>query len=266
MTKPITLGLAALACVLGASPASSQLPSHPFVYSLLPVAAPGKSRVTLFGDVAYGEQMFAALGPEHLEQRVGAELALGSRVMVVAQSGWLPSSDAGPSRLSGQVEAFRRLTGTRSRVQLTVGLGAGRDYQATTSALGRLVAWATWGQNTVVTNVRLERAFGNPRRDGLDVNTTIGFAHAVTSRFRLGVEAVAEDLEGFVESDEAEGGAKLMLGPSLAFGSAKGGLGLSLTGGPVFRLSRSSVSGSASGATRALGNGFVLRSSIVVRP
>lgn len=266
MTKPITLGLAVLACVLGASPASAQVPSHPFVFSLLPVAAPGKSRVTLFGDVAYGEQMFAALGPEHLEQRLGAELGLGSKVMLVAQAGWIGSSDAGPSRLSGQVEAFRRLTGERSRLKLTVGLGAGRDYQATAAALGRLVAWGTWGRNTVVSNIRLERAFGNPRRDALDVNTTVGFAHAVSSRVRVGVEAVAEDLEGFVESDEAEGGAKLMLGPSLAFGSSKSGWGLSLTGGPVFRLSRSTVSGTSSGATRALGNGFVVRSSVVFRP
>jgi hypothetical protein len=266
MTKPFKIGVTILACMLTASPVSSQVPSHPFVFSLLPASGPGTSRVTIFADLAYGEQMFAALGPEHLEQRVGTELRFGSRVMVVAQGGMMGSSEAGRSRLSGQVEVFRKLTGERARLQLAVGLGGGRDYSGTGAALGRVVVGGIWARNTVVTNIRLERAFGNRRRDALDLNTTVGFAHAVTSGIRLGVEGVAEDLEGIVESDEAEGGAKLMLGPSLALGSPKSAWGLTLTGGPVFRLSRSTVSGSASGASRTLGNGFVLRTSVVLRP
>lgn len=266
MTKPIRAGLAALAALLCASPASSQLPSHPFVFSLLPHPGTAAHRITLFGDLAYGEQMFRALGPEHLEQRVGAEISLGGRVILVAQGGLIGSSVAGRSRMSGQIEALRSLTGAESRWQLAIGLGGGRDYHGTSAALGRLVLGGVWARNAVVANLRLERAFGDPRRDALDVNTTVGFAHAVTSRIRLGVEAVAEDLEGFVEPNEAEGGTKLMAGPTLALGAPGSAWGLSLAGGPVFRLSRSTLSGTASGASRTLGDGFVLRSSVSFRP
>jgi hypothetical protein len=53
-------------------------------------------------------------------------------------------------------------------------------------------------------------------RDALDVITTVGFAHAIVPSVWLGIEAVGSDLEGLWENDEAEGGAAVLLGPTLA--------------------------------------------------
>jgi hypothetical protein len=43
----------------------------------------------------------------------------------------------------------------------------------------------------------------------------VGWGFKVTPAFSLGAELVGEDLEGFWEPSEAEGGARLLVGPSL---------------------------------------------------
>jgi hypothetical protein len=64
-------------------------------------------------------------------------------------------------------------------------------------------------------DVLLERPHARGR-DALDVITTVGFAHAIARRVWLGVEAVGSDLERLWKSDESEGGATVLLGPTLA--------------------------------------------------
>ena len=65
----------------------------------------------------------------------------------------------------------------------------------------------------------------------------------------LGVEAVGEDLEGFWEAEEAEGGARLLAGPSLHISPASHRWQFTATGGPMFHPADT---GRASGALRDL--------------
>ena len=63
-------------------------------------------------------------------------------------------------------------------------------------------------------------------------------------------ELLAEDLEALWEADETEGGARMMIGPSLHYRTA-GRLEANVAGGPIFLL-RGTRGGSD--ALRALGN------------
>lgn len=248
----------------GASIAASQ--TRPFLYTLAP--ATGKSaRAGAYSDVAYGRNLFAALGPDALEQRVSCQVPLFSRLNLVAQVGWLSAETSTDATVQGEVLADFAPAG--ANVILAAGVGAMQDYGRTTLAQGRLVAGYRWLRTLAVANVRFEHAFASSddsvedRRDALDVVSTIGVSRDLSTTVRVGVESVAEDLEGLVEADEAEGGAKLMVGPSLAFGRRDARWSGQITGGPVVHLTRSSVSGVASTAPRDLtSTGFVLRASV----
>ena len=86
-----------------------------------------------------------------------------------------------------------------------------------------------------------------------------------TSRVRLGVEAVGEDLEGFWEAEEAEGGAKLYAAPALHWTAPAGRLWLSAGGGPTVYATRSARSSPAPWPLAAAGNGFTMRLSEIGR-
>ncbi|MCB1155006.1 hypothetical protein KDL45_15225, partial [bacterium] len=53
--------------------------------------------------------------------------------------------------------------------------------------------------------------------DEIDLVLSAGASYQVADWSRLGAEAEMEDMEGFWEDDEAEGGAKLLLGPTATF-------------------------------------------------
>jgi hypothetical protein len=250
---------------VGASVTRAWSQGRPFIFSLVPRSAAGPEW-SLFGDVAYGRHLFAALGPEELEQRVGVEVRLGRRITAVAQGGWASTGDS-PSQVTAQLEVLENLAPRSDGAVLAVGLGAMRDYNATAVGLGRIVGGWRWRRALLVANIRLEHPFQggttSPPRDVLDLNTSVGFVHDLTPAIRIGIESVAEDLEGLLEPDEAEGGAKVMLGPTLSVGRRASRWGLGLSAGPVLRLSQSSAPGT-SGASRELyqPGGFIVRTSV----
>ena len=76
-------------------------------------------------------------------------------------------------------------------------------------------------------------------RDHVDLITSMGWAARVTSTWAIGVEAIGEDLEGFWDSQEAEGGARLLVGPSVHVAPPAKRWQVSFAGGPTFRPTRS---------------------------
>jgi len=64
-------------------------------------------------------------------------------------------------------------------------------------------------------NVQGEKVF-TQRRDELDLMAMAGVSWRVGSSVRLGAEYVGQDLEALFEGDEAEGGARHMIGPSVS--------------------------------------------------
>lgn len=87
-----------------------------------------------------------------------------------------------------------------------VGLGARRYFYSAAALFSRLTAlfdqlyWRLGG------NLIFEKAFGT-NKDALDIITSIGFQYRVLENLFARVEFVGQDLEGFWEEDEVEGGA-----------------------------------------------------------
>ncbi|HEX4964705.1 MAG TPA: hypothetical protein VF173_28090 [Thermoanaerobaculia bacterium] len=70
---------------------------------------------------------------------------------------------------------------------------------------------------------------------------------------------MGEDLEGLWEQDEAEGGARVLAGPSLHWVRPDHRFLATLAGGPVFRIHQNNLT---SQAPRSLGNGYTVRASV----
>jgi hypothetical protein len=71
-------------------------------------------------------------------------------------------------------------------------------------------------------------------RETVDLTTSMGWTARVTSSWAFGVEAIGEDLEGFWDPEEAEGGARLLVGPSVHIAPPQKRWQLSLAGGSTF--------------------------------
>jgi len=263
---PRHLGWAAAMVALLAAPSQAQ--TRPFVYSVLP--APSTMAANrLYADMAYGRDLFQGLGPESFEQRVGLVVRLPSVLSFLAEAGWAPHDNATRSDATVRGELIARLP-MFGRAIVALGAGGMQDYSRTAVATGRLILGYAWPHTVAAANLRLEHPFGNgaheDRRDPVDVIMTLGLSHVATGALRLGLESVAEDLEALVASDEAEGGARVMLGPSLALAPPGTRWGLVVVAGPVVRLTNSPVSGTMSGARRDLPNtGYVIRTSLTLQ-
>jgi hypothetical protein len=146
---------------------------------------------------------------------------------------------------------------------VAVGVGMRHEVGGVNVLLGRIAAgrrftdaWRLDG------NAVFEKPF-SAERDAVDLITTLGVARRVTSTVHVGIEMIGEDLEGFWEADEAEGGARLLVGPSIRIAPAAEHWQASVAGGPVVHATRSVV---RSDATRSLPvanrDGYAVRAAV----
>lgn len=274
-SRPITAhSLRALvtAGLIAAAPDCLVAQTRTFVFSQVPGAEPGMPHSVVFGDIGYGQRMFAALGPEMLEQRLGGQFELSQRISLLVQGARAAASESVRSRTMAQAEVFASIAPVGSRAILALGVGSMRDYLATNVITGRVMAGYRWANTSFISNLRLEHPMPSSRldapvRDALDVNTSLGLSHDVSRGLRVGFESVAEDLEGLVDTEETEGGAKLMIGPSVGVGSRQSRWALNVVAGPVMRLGRSTITTPVPGAARGLStaSGYVVRTSLAWR-
>jgi hypothetical protein len=139
-----------------------------------------------------------------------------------------------------QVEIVRPLFSIGS-ASVAAGGGIRQEWDGTRVLIGRTLAGADVAGGRVQGSFVMERATSSPiRRDVLDVVTSVGWSRRIGNQFALGVEGIGQDLEGFWNPAEAEGGAKLLVGPSLHVHSRRGAWSASATVGPVMRT-RSTV-------------------------
>jgi hypothetical protein len=261
--------VAALTVCLGAPAAGAQSPA--FLFSVAPRSDTGTPVNFAYADLGFGERVMRGVGVDRFEQRVGAQLAFTARVALLVSGGYASAGNGGSSAVAARAEVLTNLLSTRRPAVLALSVGAGREYQGAGIVTGRVVAGYLGTRWDAISNLRLERAVSKSRdgerRDGLDVITTFGVARRVLPSLRVGVEAIAEDLEGLIDSEEAEGGAKLMLGPTLRLAPASSRWNALIGGGPVLRLSRSTASSPVPAAARDIPtrDGFALRSAIAYR-
>jgi hypothetical protein len=217
-------------------------------------------RVTTSADAGYNAQAFEPVAGERLEPRATLVAMLSPLLSVQGQLAVASTLDH-RTRLSEQMELM--VTPVRAgAIALASSVGFRHEYSGAKVGLARMVAARTTRGSAFAADVLLEHAFA-PGRDAVDVITTVGATRALSRRVWLGVEAVGSDLEGLVESDEAEGGATVLIGPTVAVGVSDRWR-LLLGGGAVIRATSSAPInqvGPSFGVANGQG-GYVLRASV----
>ena len=225
-----------------AVPAAAQ--ERPFLFSIA-TSTDVKPTARFDYDIGVGERAFQSDTANQPEQRIGVQASLG-RLTFLARVG---ISEVGSSYQSSQSgEALYSILRPSTSVTLAAGGGVLHEAGGVNVMLARVVA----GRNTKTWRLDGNVQFQKPMstgRDALDLITSVGWARKLPHGVSLGVEAVGEDLEGFWESEEAEGGARLLAGPSLHISPASHRWQFTATGGPMFHPSDT---GRASGALRDL--------------
>lgn len=242
--------------------ASAQSPAlqSPFLFLTLPPARP--SGVVTTVDAGYGVRAFEPVAGERLEPRAGALLTLSPTVALEGQLGAAGTLDH-RTRFSEHVELM--MTPLRhGAFLLGTNVGLRHEYSGATVALARVVGARTTDRSVLGIDVLLEHPYV-AGRDAIDIISTVGATRAVTQRLSVGVEAVGSDLEALWDSEEAEGGATVLVGPTVAI-AVSDRCRLVFGGGPVLRATTSRVQtdllNTLSPPLSAQRTGYVIRTSL----
>jgi hypothetical protein len=188
----------------------------PYVYQ--DAGAGPRMSVTAQYELGYGSRESRSFTQEGVEQGVRLRFQPFERFGVEAFGGMVVDPTSGSYRsFAASVEGIGRVL-VQARHHLTLDLGVGYlyDYRGDHVPRLRLTASRSFGRLDVSLSGLLEVPVGAAGRDDADVIITVGAAYLVAPRLRLGLEAAAEDLEGFRARHESEGGAKVLWGPTAA--------------------------------------------------
>jgi hypothetical protein len=224
--------LMAFASLMHATPAAAQT-SAPLLFTVL---QPDTSQKVGDGETtsAVGERGLLLFQDASFDPGISAE-ARSSRSLVVRSSIGTVDLAAGGQHIRSfqQIELLRPIR-TSGKVQFAIGGGVRQEWGGAQTFVGRIIAGARVARGRLAGNAVIEKAVsGIGHRDQFDVITTVGWSRAVTDRIALGVEGIGQDLEGFWERDEAEGGARLLIGPSLHVASPQKRWSVTVAGGPL---------------------------------
>jgi len=245
----------------GNKPATSTETTQPFLFSVTTLTA-NAPQWSLNYSGSYGENTASPFGYSGVDQQVSVKGYLGSRFTLYANAA-LGFANTGGTASAQQAEVLRDFIGGKQAFGPRLGLsfGVSRDYANVKSIFSRIAASFDAASWRFGGNMRFEKAFSSTR-DDLDLITSIGFHHRIKGKLYAGFEAVGEDLEGFWEADEAEGGAKLLIGPSLNMTPDNSRFSFSVCGGPVFYATHSPVVPSEAIRDFNGQNGFTLRAMV----
>ena len=206
---------------------------EPFLFSVTTLT-PEDQKWSLDYSGSYGDQVEGAMGFEGISQQLGVKGYLGSRFTLYGSLALgFPEGETVSS--AQQVEVIRNFLGGKKYAgwRLGAGLGGRRDFENEYSLLGRVTLEHMDPKWKIGGNLLLEKEFEEDR-DAIDIITSVGVHYRLKGKFYGGLEAIGEDLEGFWDDEEAEGGAKLMVGPSFNLSPNESKFSFSLSGGPVF--------------------------------
>ena len=167
---------------------------------------------TIALETGYGTRETRNFARPGLEQGLSLRLQPTSDIAVAVFVGRL--ADDGATQFSAETR-YRAAEVEQFGTSLDVGLGLTRDYRGDLIPRLRLVASRAEGRVAWSASGNFEVPVGNEERDELDVMIALGASVRAGRLLVVGVEAAGEDLEGLVDDEEAEGGAKLLIGPSL---------------------------------------------------
>lgn len=234
-----------IACFLILISGAVYAQQRPFLYTVT-LPQPDSGKAVVHFDAGFGSGSLGSPESASIDRRVGISWRASSRWTVRATGGMGESADS-KSQFSGQVEVFFSVP-IKNRFHLEIGEGLRwESAEAGVAVMHVISGWQSehW---MLESNFILEKA-SSSRRDPVDLIYSIGWMRWMSPSIGVGLEAVGQDLEGFWEQNEAEGGARILAGPSvhLQFGAWEGGV----AGGYVFRPTNT---GRSSAADRVLGS------------
>lgn len=249
--------------VLFGLPAAAPAQDRPYVFSLTTATDVSTPQVRVDYEVGVGDTFHQQIsnGPE---QRLGVQASVG-RLTIVGHVG--VAAATGTYQTSQQGEMLVSLfASSASPAALAVGGGVLHEAGGANVLLARIVA----GRDSVGARLHGNLLFQKPLaagRDKIDLITSVGWAARITPTWAVGVEAVGEDLEGFWDPQEAEGGTRLLVGPSVHLAPPQKRWQLSVAGGPTFYPTKS---GRSSDALRDLpattsSRGYAVRTTFACR-
>ena len=220
---------------------------RPFLFTVTTMTAdPTKAWVRVDYDVGAGERAFQSDTGNQPEQRVGLHATRG-RFTLLGRAGLVSAGSSYQSSQAGEVLVSVFEPGAAS-FNLAAGGGVQHEAGGVDVLLGHIVAGRESDTWRLHGNLLFQKPLASDR-DAVDLITTFGWARKLTPAVALGVEGLAEDLEGFWDPNEAEGGARLLVGPSLHIAPTGRSWQFNATGGPAFHPSDT---GRTSGALRDL--------------
>ena len=220
-------------CALLLLPGVAAAQDRPFVFTIATAAgaAAAKPQVRIDYELGMGDQAFHQQTANGPEQRFGVQATSG-RITFIGHVG--VARETGTYQSSQQGEVLVSLL-PRSAARFAIAAGGGVLHEAggANVLLGRIVAGHEGALTRAFGNLLVQKPFATGR-DAIDVITSFGWAARVTSSLAIGVEAIGEDVEGFWNAQEAEGGSRILLGPSMHVAPSGRNWQLSLAGGPTF--------------------------------
>ncbi len=221
----------------GGSPALSQ--PQPFLFTINALNPESRSWSVNYSG-GYGEHTVTPLGYDGVDQNISVKGYLGAKVTMLVSTG-IGLGSNGEVKSLQQAEFLRDFIGGNTPMGVRIGgsLGFRREFNSDKVALARLTGAYDNLNWRVGANVRFEKAFATGR-DGIDLISSVGVHRKITNQLFGGFEAVGQDLEGFW-SDDAEGGARLLVGPSLNYVPAVSRFSFTLCGGPIIYATRNAV-------------------------
>ncbi len=185
----------------------------------------------------YSLRAMHPFGEEGVEQRAGVVYGLSKRFSFLGMASAVADQSVGLRFGSGQFELMGKIfTQEKQGLNFSASVGYLREYLGTNVLMGRLAVSRQLNRFQVQGNAIFEKPLAR-YRDPLDFITTFAAGYQLRANMWIGIDAIGEDLEGLVESDEAEGGAKFMVGPTALFQVTKK-LHLRAGGGPIFYLTQ----------------------------
>jgi len=232
---------------------------QPFLYTINGLN-PAARHWSLNYSGGYGQYTVTPLGFDGVDQNMGVKGYLGNRFSLLANMG-VGFGSRGNTQTYQQAEIFKDFIGGNSPTGFRFGtsLGVIREFSNDVVLLSRFnaafenLAWK------IGANARIEKAFAADR-DEFDLISSFGILRRIKGQLFGGVEAVGQDLEGLWETDEAEGGAKILIGPSLNYVPIGSRLSFSLNAGPILYVTHSTLTPNDSAVRELpLSNGFTIK-------
>ncbi len=235
---------------------------QPFLFSLTTLT-PEDMKWSMDYSGSYGERVQRPMGFDGVSQQLSVKGYLGKRYTLHANVAVGIAEDNKASSAQ-QAEVIRNFLGGNKYMGFRIGggLGARRDFSSDFSVLGRITSEYMVSRWTLGGNALLEKVLAG-HHDAIDVLLSMGCHYRFTGNFYGGVEAIGEDLEGFWDKHEAEGGAKLMVGPSLNLMPSESKFSFSVSGGPVILATKNEVTNPDAIRELPSQSGLMIRGKII---